>query len=132
MSKHRVHSITLRFQGNDLDPTALTDALAGTPTHSGRMSDPGIKTGHWWLKTSWEVGEDLNGEEFGKFSPRILDLLAPLSADLEVWRALSKRFSGGVLCTANIWNRAAVIYLTTPAMSALSERGLHLSFVSRE
>lgn len=128
--RNRVHSITLRFQGNDLDPAEVTAALGQLPTCAGKISEPDVKTGHWHIKNSWEVSDD--PEELGKFSPNILELLAPLSNDLVTWRTLSKRFTGGVLCTASIWNRVAVIYLSAPAMTALSERGLSLSFVSRE
>ena len=130
MADNRVHSITLRFQGNDLDPPAISAALGVAPTRSGKMSDPGVKTGHWAVKESWEFAGD--PEELGKFSPRILGLLSSLTPDLPAWRSLAQRFGGDVLCSASISYRASALFLTTEAMAALSERGLSLSFVARE
>lgn len=130
MDEPRIHSITLRFQGNDLDPAEISAALGAEPTRAGKMSDLDVKTGHWAIQANWQFAGD--PEELGMFSPKILDLLSPLSTDLPAWRSISQRFGGGVLCSASISYRAAALFLTTSAMAALSERGLSLSFVARE
>jgi hypothetical protein len=127
MGQLQKSAATLGFYGDDLDPEEISALLGVAPT-------VGVAKGGNWVTSlgaekvahtgSWRISadpcepEDLNGQ--------IQALLAPLTPDLGVWLALTRRFRGVIFCGLwmNTFNDG--LQLSADVLGSLAERGLLL------
>ena len=119
---------SLRFFGDDLDPSDLTARLGGPPSTCARKGDVirSEKTGRERItKTgSWIV--KVERREPGDLDLQVKELLSPLTNDLSIWRSLGKYrpdlFAGLFLQESN-----EGIEISTRSLSSLAERGISLA-----
>ena len=118
-------SVTLRFFGDELEPTEITELLRFEPTDSCRKGESTgkriqriAKTGKWLLDDHKKTDQNLETQ--------ITELLSRLPQDLEVWRELSNRFDANIYCGAwlKTWNRD--IWFSPNLLKRISERGLDI------
>ncbi len=120
----------LRVLGDDLDPNAVTKLLECEPTSSNRKGDRRKggttgneylqKTGSWTLRSSSIEEEDLDSQLRG--------LLARVTSDLEVWRALGSEYSVNVFCGLFMGSSNQGLQLSRSTLKMLVERGIELQF----
>jgi Domain of unknown function (DUF4279) len=119
-------SIDLRFFGDDLDPDEISKLLNCQPTHGYRKGDilPDkryhivAKTGSWRLSS--EKRNDLTLEK------QIHELFDRLSSDLEIWRKLTRQYSGDLFCGLWMYDMNRELELSPELMNQIAERGLKL------
>lgn len=121
-------SVTLRVIGDEVDPDEITRLLGVTPTMGERKGDVvrrgdrmvTRRTGHW----SYSLGGGPSPE--WELDDAIVAVLGRMSADLEVWADLARRFRLDVFCGLFMGtvNQGAVLRPGT--MRLLAERGLTL------
>lgn len=126
---HLARSVaTLRIFGDDLIPDELSGLLGCTPTDaylkgSVRTLKSGRevvrKTGAWFLDAHPTEPEDLNRQ--------VLELLARLTDDKNVWTALKERFELDLFCGWFMKEGNEGVSLSAASMWALGERGIELS-----
>lgn len=125
-SIHRTRA-TLGFWHADLDPDEITAALGRTPT-------VGVRKGDSWTTSlgvekisptgSWRVESD--DVSPGDLDQQIMELLGSLSGDLDVWKDLSRRFSGRVFCGVHMKQPNEGMLLDPQTIAAMAARGLYL------
>ena len=90
--------VSLRVFGDDIDLSEVTRLLNCEPTNSARTGDiitsrngysRTVRKGHWHLSSEPNA---LDLDE------RVIELLAKVSSDLDMWRALTQRFDVDVFC----------------------------------
>lgn len=129
MSELEKTAVSLRFFGDDLDPDEITRRLGCEPT-------VGVRKGGIWLtaqgrekvagRGSWRLHVERRSP--GDLDAQILELLAKLSADLNVWTELSERFNADVFCGLFMASGNAGLTLNPRTIAAVGERGLMLNF----
>jgi hypothetical protein len=120
--------VSLRFGGDDLDPSVMTRGLGVDPTFAARKGESVERSGHtyrqrtgvWYLalpdRSEWELGD------------AIQTLLARIPASASTVRQLSAQYGGEIFCGLFLeqYNRGCAI--DANIVSALAERGLALDF----
>lgn len=119
---------TLRLFGDDLIPEEISAILGASPSDSYRKGDQEIgkvtgkiriqKTGSWRLCAEAREPEDLNAQ--------ILEILAKLSLDLNVWKALSSRYEVNFFCGLFMGGSNDGLLLSVDTLQALAVRGIKL------
>jgi hypothetical protein len=122
-------AVTLRFMGDDLDPSEVS-RLLGAEADGHRKGDRRFtskdghvalwKTSGWILKTERAMPGDLDGQ--------ISALLGRLTDDLDVWRDLSRRYRGDVFIGLFMIEGNEGIGLSATSLQNLAERGLGIDF----
>jgi hypothetical protein len=127
MGELRESSALLGFYGDDLDPEEITALMGVEPTVGVKKGDKWLTsrggekiayTGSWRLKAERRHPADLDGQ--------IDTLISLLPNDLSVWRHLSARFRGVVLCGLWLETYNDGVELSAATLSAMGERGLLL------
>ena len=120
-------TITLRFNGEDLDPQELSDRLGATPTRafvkgatlpSASGSDRIAKTGQWLLTLEGEAPDD--------FEKLVTRLFHRLSTDRDTWLDLSKRFAGELFVGFFLGSSNEGVPVGHEALREIVARGLGL------
>ncbi len=121
---------SLRIMGEDLDHEEITALLGATPTQGERNGDRIVgavsgsvrisKGGMWRLESERHRPENFDGQVAG--------ILAKLSTDLEVWRAISSKYyveiySGLFLDVSN-----EGFSISAKTLDALAKRGIEIQF----
>ena len=118
-------SVTLRFFGDDLDPTDVSRILGAEPTISRRKGDR-IPDGRIAETGSWL----LSAEPMSRASleAQIDSLFARLSPEAGLWRPLALKYRGDLFCGlwSLEWNCGAE--LSSELVQRVAARGLRLSF----
>lgn len=118
---------SLRFFGDDLDPEEVTSLLGAPPTvgarkggvwHTSRGVEKVARTGSWRLQGPRREPGDLDAQ--------VTALLAPLTVDLGVWKALAERFKGDIFCGLFLEETNEGLSLTPETLAAIGNRGLTL------
>lgn len=118
----------LRLWGDDLDSDAVTALLGCAPSRARRRGDVRsgtgqnhvAKTGSWQIKASDRAGGDLDGQ--------VAELLAKVTGDLSVWRALNDRYRCDLFCGLFVGSGNDMVYLLAATSRMVGERGLELVF----
>ncbi len=116
---------SLRFFGEDLDPSEVSQLLGSGPTNQNRRGDA-TQSGHVLERGSWRLtSEDL---EPGDLESQIRNLLAGLTQDLSIWRELTSRYQADVFCGLfmDFFNEG--VELSASMLTMLGERGLRVDF----
>ncbi|MDX1711624.1 MAG: DUF4279 domain-containing protein, partial [Rhodovibrionaceae bacterium] len=121
-------TVTLRIFGPGLEPERVTRLLGHSPSAAERegeaVADPGAgahgKTPHdsWQLSVEPRSPGDLDG--------RIRDLLAGLSADLDVWAELAAAWRIDLFCGLFLADANEGLPLSLETLRMLAERGIAL------
>ena len=92
--------VTLRIMGDDLIPDEITTLLGASPTHAETKGDKIVgkktsfvriaKTGMWRLWALDREPEDMDGQ--------IHEILNEMTADLIVWRTITKKYHADLFC----------------------------------
>jgi len=118
-------SVTLRFFGDDLDPTDVSRILGAEPTISRRKGDR-IPDGRIAETGSWL----LSAEPMSRASleAQIDSLFARLSPEAGLWRPLALKYRGDLFCGlwSLEWNCGAE--MSSELVQRVAARGLRLSF----
>jgi hypothetical protein len=120
---------SLHINGDDLDPDEVTRLLGCEPyngrrkgefceTPSGRRFRS--RTGSWMLKVAYRSPGDLDGQ--------IAELLAPLTDDLTVWKALSERFDVYLYFGIFIRKYNQAMGLSPTTLRMVADRGIRMDF----
>ncbi|MGX1786746.1 DUF4279 domain-containing protein [Bosea sp. NPDC055332] len=118
---------SLRFGGDDLDPTEISRLLGAVPTLCYRKGERRLRpdgqeilcgSGLWMLSAE--------RVRPGNLDRQVAELLAPLSQDLAVWNDLSRRFGGVIFSGLFLESANEGIGLQPQTMLALGSRGLGL------
>ena len=120
--------LTLRFFGDDLDPSELTELLGGVPRRSwvkgeirhSRSGDKVRESGAWLFSVPDREPCDLDGQ--------FKQLFSELSADLELWRSLTSRFGADFWCGLFMAKGNEGFTLEPDTLAALGDRGLRVHF----
>ncbi len=119
-------SITLRFFGDELEPSEITEKLECQPTNAYKNGEiiPSKFKPRVARKGTWLLQHGRNSVL--NLEHQISDLFEQLPKDLEVWQDLTKRFESDIYCGAWLkgWNRD--VYFSPRLLKQLSDRGLHL------
>jgi hypothetical protein len=120
-------SVTLRLFGDDLDPTEITRLLGVEPSEAARTGESVTRAngtytarqGFWRLRS---------GRRETDIADQLLTLLARLTDDLSVWRALTSRYRADLFCGLflSVPNRG--IELSPELLGQISARHLTLGF----
>jgi len=120
-------TVTLRFNGDDLDPQELSDRLGTTPTRaftkgatlpSAGGSDRIAKTGQWQLTLEGEAPDD--------FETLVTRLFHRLSADRDAWLDISKRFAGELFVGLFLGSSNEGVPVSRETLREIVARGLGL------
>src|SRR6187402_2148886 len=120
-------TVTLRFFGDDLDPTEITAQLGRSPTIGAKKdgvwtteggTEKIARTGTWRLAAKDRRPGDLNGQ--------VSELLATLNDDLSIWTDLTARFQADVFCGLWMEETNEAISLSVATMKELSARNLRV------
>lgn len=118
--------VSLRFTGDELDPSEISAALGCDPSHAIRQGEEiesqhfiaHSPTGVWLLRSD---GKDTLDEA-------IQDLLGRMNLDVAVWNDLTRRFRAEFF--VGLFSDTSEAGLTIPAMTIrqLSDLGLAIAF----
>ena len=116
---------SIRFIGEDLDPTEISRLLTSEPTAENRRGDI-LHSGHVLKRGSWRLA----ATEFdpGDLVSQLRSVLAGLTQDLAVWRDLSARYDGDLFCGLFMHFSNEGESLSPSLLTMLSDRGLRLNF----
>ncbi|MDG2527461.1 DUF4279 domain-containing protein [Caulobacter endophyticus] len=127
MSQLHQTAATLRFFGEDLDPDEITILLKGPPTQSCRKGDERPLHGGGTARErrgSWRRTVDRRSP--GDLDAQIEELLADLTQDMTVWKALSDRYQADMFCGLFLREGAEGLALAPATLLTLGLRGLKL------
>ncbi len=121
-------TVTLRVFGDDLEPNEVSTLLGCEPSGSYRKGDPispgrseaQRRYGMWRLKS-----DDAEPEAY---DVQIQSLLAKVTADLQVWLALGKRYQVDLFCGYFMDDSNQGFTLSLATLSALAARGIEPGF----
>lgn len=120
-------TLTIRLFGDELDPDEVSNLLGAQPSSSNRKgavrqsaSGRSIveRTGYWRYKAQERKPGDL--------SAQIRETFGQMTADLEVWRMLSRRFAGDCFCGLFMSETNEGLVLEPEVLDILTARGLTL------
>jgi uncharacterized protein DUF4279 len=120
---------SLRIFGDDLDPDEISALLGAPPTLSGKKGEVradkrGIeqtaRTGRWLLR--------VNHRQPGDLDSQLVELLSPLTPDIEVWRSLVTRFKADIFCGLFMKESNEGLGLRPETLEMIGSRGLPLGF----
>jgi hypothetical protein len=119
---------TLRIIGDDLIPSEVSGLLGCAPTHSQKKGDvlfggrTGIervaRTGMWRLHSSDQEPENLD--------KHVDELLSKLTSDLDIWRALGKKYRIDLFCGLFMERENEGLSISPSSLVALGQRGIEL------
>jgi hypothetical protein len=114
---------SLRFNGDDLEPEALTSQLGGPPSRSWRKGEVfGAKrtnrrrTGAWLLEAERREPGDLDRQ--------IDEIFSKLTVDMSVWRDLASRYHPDLFVGLFLEKSNEGIELNDASLSLLADRGV--------
>lgn len=120
---------SLHIRGDDVDPDEVTRLLGREPKRGWRKGEfyrtpSGNRfrawTGSWMLKAADRAPGDLDGH--------IAELLAPLTDDLTVWKALSERFDVYLYFGIFIRKYNQAMGLSPTTLRMVADRGIRMDF----
>ena len=122
--------VTLRITGDDLFPQEISRLLGCQPTSSQTKDEEifGKRTGRtriakfgmWRLEASPREPEDIDGQ--------ISEILTQLSDDLNVWRAIAKRYSIDLFCGLFMGCGNEGFSISPCSLQALGSRCIEIGF----
>ena len=123
-------SVSLRVQGDELDPAEITRALGVQPDFSARKGEPrASRAGTVIQRTGmWTRGVRQGAAPAWDLESAVRTLLADLPTDLGVWRELARRHKLDVFCGLFMASENQGTDLSAATLLALGERGLMLRF----
>lgn len=120
-------SVSLRFQGDALDPEAISSLLQARPSRARRKGETWhtpsgtailARTGFWSVRVEKEAPGDLD--------EKISTLLAGMNGDLAVWKQLCEAFRGDIFCGVFLTEGNVGVMLKPETVLAVGQRGLIL------
>ena len=121
-------AVSLRFFGDALDPEQVTIALGHPP-------DAGIRRGELWRPSrrgreviartgSWR--REVPRREPGDLDDQIVQLLAPLTTDMAVWKHLTSSFEADIFCGLFLESMNEGLEISPQTLLAVGQRNLTL------
>ncbi|GLH75252.1 hypothetical protein SSBR45G_01600 [Bradyrhizobium sp. SSBR45G] len=122
MSRISETHTSLRFSGDDLNPTELTALLGGAPSTCASKGDVirgerTAQTGSWIARAERREPGDLDAQ--------IEEILLPLSKDLSIWRSLG-RYRPNLFVSLFLQETNEGIEISPHCLCLLAERGIRL------
>ena len=117
----------LRIIGDDLVPTDVSRLLNCNPTSAQKKGDVIVgksglqrtaRNGMWSLQSEDQQPENLDGQ--------IEDILGKLTADMEVWQTLARRFRLDLFCGLFMSGGNEGLSISPTALLSLGQRGILL------
>jgi len=121
----RRSALTLRFSGDDLDPTVITRTLGHQPSLAYAKGAPWTtprgklmvgRTGVWNLSAGGRTPADLDAQ--------VGELFYQLAMDLTAWRSLSARFRGELFVGLFHGDYNEGMSVAAATLAAIADRGL--------
>jgi hypothetical protein len=118
---------TLRIVGDDLVPTDVSRLLNCTPTTAQKKGDVIVgksglqriaRNGMWSLQSEDQQPENLDGQ--------IEEILGKLTANMEVWQALARRFRLDLFCGLFMSGGNEGLSISPTSLLSLGLRGILL------
>lgn len=129
MAHMRKSVATLRIRGDDLVPAEVSNLLRCAPTTWQTRGEvivgnkTGIeriaRTGMWSLHSVDQEPENLDGQ--------IEEILAKVTADIEMWQALARRYRADLFCGLFMEGGNEGLVISPASLVALGERGIELA-----
>lgn len=129
MAQLHESAVGLRIIGDDLAPDEISRQLGCLPTFAQLKGEAIVgersgqtrvaKCGMWRLRAQPREPEDLNGQ--------IAEILGQLSDDLDVWKAISDRYSVDLFCGLFMDGSNEGLSVSASSLFALGARGIQLS-----
>src|SRR5205814_841637 len=117
---------TLRIVGSDLDPEEVTALLGKAPSRSQKQGQELPATANLPPRIirfgQWRI--DAPDTEPENFDLQVRHMLDGLTQDLEVWRALSKRYKLDVFCGWFMKESNEGVDIAPETLAALGQRGI--------
>lgn len=122
-------TITLRFNGDALNPQELTERLGAVPTRSFAKgatlpshdgAERVAKTGHWRLTLEADAPDD-----FETLTARLFNQLTP---DGDAWLGLSQRFAGELFVGLFLGSSNEGVPISSATLAGIAAKGLGLGF----
>jgi Domain of unknown function (DUF4279) len=120
---------TLRIMGDDLIPEEVSSLLGCAPTMAQKKGEvligkkTGIeriaRTGMWRLQSVDQEPENLDRQ--------IEEILTKVTADVETWRALGRRYRVDLFCGLFMGGGNEGLAVSPSSLVALGERGIELA-----
>ncbi len=121
--------VTLRIDGDDLDPQEVTHLLGDKPRlgvqkgqryagHNGKEIT--ARTGMWWFGEDWETMPDIGSQ--------IAALLGRLTNDLAIWKSIASRFHCYICVGGHFHDWTGGLALKPDVLTLMAERGLSIDF----
>ena len=128
MGNLRESAAALRIMSDDLAPSHVSDLLGCLPTVSFAKGDElvGRKTGQkriatfglWLLRARTHEPESIDEQ--------IAEIFAKLTDDLEVWKAISERYTVSLFCGLFMACYNDGLSISVPSLMALASRNISL------
>jgi hypothetical protein len=118
---------TLRIVGDDLVPTDVSRLLNCTPTTAQKKGDVIVgksglqriaRNGMWSLQSEDQQPENLDGQ--------IEEILGKLTANMEVWQTLARRFRLDLFCGLFMSGGNEGLSISPTSLLSLGQRGILL------
>jgi hypothetical protein len=120
---------TLRIMGDDLSPSEITALLGHAPTESQSKGDELIgrvtgkrriaRIGIWRLAATPSEPENLDTQ--------IAELLGKLTADMDVWNKIKKRYEVDLFCGLFMDQGNEGMSVSPSSLQSLGQRGIELA-----
>lgn len=116
-------SVTLRVQGPELEPGAVTALLGCEPTHARKRGDVlpnqgSAVQGLWMLSSQPLSTSDL--------SAQMRTLFSRLTTDPETWKSLVSGYQVDLYCGLWATGSSRAVHLDADVLAAIAERGLRV------
>jgi hypothetical protein len=119
--------VSLRFNGDDLDPNELSGALGKEPTI-------GVKKGSAWISPKGQEIVASSGrwilqtvdEQPGDIDRQIAVLFSGLSDDFTLWRRFAERYNGNIFVGIFLSQFNEGLSISPATLTAIGARGLEL------
>ncbi|MEA1014452.1 DUF4279 domain-containing protein [Sphingosinicella sp. LY1275] len=127
MGPVRETKLTLRFNGDDLDPEELSERLGAVPTSAVAKGEVWLTangaervaaTGSWRLRVAGASSEDLDDQ--------INRLFGGLTPSCETWRDLAARYQGNLFVGLFLGSSNEGLTIKPDTAQAVGARGLEL------
>lgn len=121
-------AISVRVQGDDLDPEEITRVLGATPKFAARKGDQ-VRRGERTVTQRsgiWVFGLTEEPSPEWELNDAMVAILGRLSSDLQVWASLAARFKLDVFCGLFMSSDNQGADIAPVTLRLLAERGLTL------
>ncbi len=123
-------AVSLRFFGDALDPEQVTVALGHPPDAGKRRGElwrPSRRRGEVIARTgSWR--REVPRREPGDLDGQIVELLAPLTTDMAVWKCLTTSFKADIFCGLFLGSPNEGDEISPQTLLAVGQRNIQLGF----